>query len=272
MFGDLKWGVEGGGRLTEMERLRFLESLAQGGKPSCADVIGRSHRRLRAVDLETLDFPGSPLARAAAALVIRAYSPALVHHCFRTYLWGLLLARADGRAIADEESLFVAALLHGLGVTEVYRGTQKGIACFAIEGALCAADWLSRQGCGSAREQVIADAIAQQVNPGPDLLEGETARYLQAGVACDLLGWRGEEIPQPLAAEILALNPTAGIEVEFACLVEREYRERPASRLGLLVEAARGRLPTPCPWRHLERPTAVRPARAPAAALEACPS
>lgn len=272
MLGDLKWGVEGGGRLTETERTLFLESLEQARKPAPAAVIARSHRRLRRVDPDRIDFPESALARAAATLVIRAYSPALVHHCFRTYLWGLLLAQADGRPIIDEEALFVAALLHGLGVTEVYRGTQKDIACFAVEGALCAADWLSRQGCGCGREQIIADAIAQQVNPGPDLLEGETARYLQAGVACDLLGWRGEEIPEPLAAEILALNPTVGIEVEFARLIEREYRERPASRLGLLVEAAGGRLPTLCPWRHAERTTAVSPVTSTEAALEACPS
>lgn len=272
MFGDLKWGVESGGRLTEAERALFLENLAQGRAPARRAAVARSHRRLRDLDPEAVDFPVSPLARAAAALVIRAYSPALVHHCFRTYLWGLLLARADGRPVADEEALFAAALLHGLGVTDSYRGTQKGIACFAVEGALAAAQWLGRQGCSSGREQAIADAIAQQVNPDPAFLEGETARYLQAGVFCDLLGWRGEEIPEALATEILALNPSAGIEAEFARLAEREYRERPASRLGLLVEAAGGRLPALCPWRRLEARPAPAPANTREAALEACPS
>ena len=252
MFGDLQWGVETGGRLDEKDRLRYLEMAARAQVAADAATIARSHDRLRHVDLEDIEVPDSKLAYAAAAYSARLSSTALLNHCFRCYHWGVLLALADGSYIRDEEALFAAAMLHDLGVTERHHGTQEGLGCFAVEGALCASRWLAGQGCSAPKGQVIADAISLHLNPVIEPGGGETALYLQAGAACDVLGARGAEIPARLVRQVVADNPSAGIEVEFARFIEQEARARPDSRLGAFAAARDGGLPPICPWRSVE--------------------
>ena len=259
MMGDLQWGVETGGRLTDDDRLRYLEMAARAQVVSSAAAIARSHDRLRHVDLDDIEVPDSKLAYAAAAYSAKHSCIALLNHCFRCYHWGVLLALADGSYIRDEEALFVAAMLHDLGVSDRHHGTQKGIGCFAVEGAVCASQWLAENGCGAPRGQIIADAIALHLNPIVEASSGETAVYLQAGASCDILGVRCVEIPQRLARQVIEADPSEGIETKFASFIAREARERPASRLGAFVASQDGDLPPLCPWRELERERDLQP-------------
>ena len=252
MLGDLQWGVETGGRLGDEDRFRYIEMAAKAQAASDAAAVARGHDRLRHVDLQDIEVPDSKLTYAAAAYCAQVSSLALLNHCFRCYHWGVLLALADGSYIRDEEVLFVAAMLHDLGATERHRGTQEGIGCFAVEGAICASAWLAGQGCVEPKGQVIADAISLHLNPVVAPASGETAVYLQAGAYCDVMGARCAEIPPRLVRQVVSDNPSAGIEVEFAAFIEREQRERPQSRIGLFAAARGGKLPPLCPWRRLE--------------------
>ncbi|MBT1672193.1 HD domain-containing protein [Curtobacterium flaccumfaciens pv. flaccumfaciens] len=68
------------------------------------------------VDVEALLTPPSPVA-ARALDVVRAWSePALVNHCLRSWAWAVLLAPTVDLE-PDPELLFVATMLHDLGVT-----------------------------------------------------------------------------------------------------------------------------------------------------------
>ncbi len=252
MLGDLQWGVETGGRLGDEDRLRYLEMAAKAQVASDAAAIARSHDRLRHVDLQDIEVPDTRLTYAAAAYCAQVSSLALLNHCFRCYHWGVLLALADGSYIRDEEVLFVAAMLHDLGVTERHHGTQQGIGCFAVEGAICASGWLAEQGCAEPKGQIIADAISLHLNPIIAPSSGETALYLQAGAYCDIMGRRCAEIPPRLVRQVVSDNPSEGVEVEFARFLEREHRARPDSRLGVFVTTQGENLPPLCPWRRLE--------------------
>ncbi|MFC5833781.1 hypothetical protein [Nonomuraea insulae] len=41
-------------------------------------------------------FPGTPAAAAALSVATRCYSPALLNHCLRSYLWGVRYGTAHG--------------------------------------------------------------------------------------------------------------------------------------------------------------------------------
>ena len=252
MFGDLRWGVETGGRVGDEDRLRYLELAARAQVAREAADIARSHDRLRHVDLDDVEVPDTKLAYAAAAYSAKLSSLALLNHCFRCYHWGVLLALADGSYIRDEEMLFVAAMLHDLGVSETHRGTQDGIDCFAVEGAICASAWLTDRGCIEPKGQIVADAIALHLNPVVEPASGETAFYLHAGAHCDIMGVRCAEIPDRLVRQVVSDNPAAGVEVEFADFIQRECLERPESRVGIFLAASGGNPPPLCPWRMLE--------------------
>jgi hypothetical protein len=49
----------------------------------------------------------------------RFYSPALLNHCVRSYLWGTMYGTAHEIAF-DDELYYVSALLHDIGLTEAF--------------------------------------------------------------------------------------------------------------------------------------------------------
>ena len=64
--------------------------------------------------------PGSPTARAAYELAASCHTPALLHHVVRSWLWAEGFALVEGRPGADRELLYVAAVLHDLGLVPAY--------------------------------------------------------------------------------------------------------------------------------------------------------
>ena len=71
--------------------------------------------------LDDVVVPDTAVALAAAELVRREAPPVLVAHCHRSYLFGALLGTRDGLQW-DPEVLFVAAMLHDLGLTDFAGG------------------------------------------------------------------------------------------------------------------------------------------------------
>lgn len=72
-----------------------------------------------ALDVAALLAPPTPVA-ARALDVLRAWSsPALANHCLRSWAWASLLAPTIDLE-PDRELLFVAAMLHDLGVTDAF--------------------------------------------------------------------------------------------------------------------------------------------------------
>ena len=51
-------------------------------------------------------FPQTPAATAALSVAARFYSPALLNHCVRSYLWGAMYGAAHGIAF-DLELYYV---------------------------------------------------------------------------------------------------------------------------------------------------------------------
>lgn len=52
-------------------------------------------------------FPQTPAAEAALSVATRFYSPALLNHCVRSYLWGAMYGTAHGITFDDELSTHI---------------------------------------------------------------------------------------------------------------------------------------------------------------------
>jgi len=63
------------------------------------------------------EFPQTPTATAALAVATRFYTPALLNHCVRSYLWGTMYGAAHGITY-DDELLYVSAMLHDISLTD----------------------------------------------------------------------------------------------------------------------------------------------------------
>jgi len=172
-------------------------------------------------DLELLTVPDTAAARRAEEICREASSETLANHCFRSYAWGALLGVRDG-VRWDAELLYVAAMLHDLGLTPVYdRGR-----CFEQDGADAASELLTELGWPEQRAETAADAIYLHMHEvGPD--DTPEARLLDLGTAVDVRGVRIGDVPDAERGFVLGRFPRLGFKEHFIELLEDQARRKP---------------------------------------------
>jgi hypothetical protein len=177
-------------------------------------------------------FPETPAAAAALSVATRFYSPALLNHCVRSYLWGARYAAAHGIAF-DDELFYVSALLHDTGLTAAFDShtvpfEEAGGQLAWVFGV--AAGWPARR--AERVEEIIVlhmrDDVAAAVDP--------EAHLLQVATSWDVVGRRPEEFPPDARAELLARYPRLGFGAEFLACFEDQARRKPGSAAAASVD------------------------------------
>ncbi len=192
----------------------------------------RLRRRLGLLDLgpvEAADLVPPDSALAAAALELaRESSPAfLLNHAARTWAFAAAFAARD-RWVVDREALFVAAILHDLGLTGAHAEAPGS---FEWAGARAARDFCLARGVAPARADLIYDAIALHAAVGIAPRRGPEAALVHLGAGCDLLGIRLGEVPPSLVARTLGAWPRLDFKRAFPPLLERQARSKPRSHI-----------------------------------------
>ncbi len=233
--GTLEWARLTGGALDR--RARF-EQLRQAVLARLA-ALGSRGRAAAGLDL-TGGFelperePDGALCRDALECCREASSEALLAHCRRTWLFATLFAVRDGEAY-DAELLYVACLLHDLGLTPPYWARDDRAHCFAVEGAFAAESFCCERGESQPRADRVAEAIACHLNVRVPPECGAETRLLHAGVGLDAIG-RGSELLDPAAVSaVVDRHPREGMATELSELTRAQARIRPESRIGLLT-------------------------------------
>lgn len=199
------------------------------GRAQFDQTLRRIARRMgrglpQPIPLDDVVVPDSPVALAAAGLVSSAGPPVLVAHCHRSYLFGALLGTRD-RLPWDPEVLYVAAMLHDMGLTDSTEGADP----FEQRGATAARSWLREQGWPEPRAAVVAAAIRMHLDVGRAGRERPEIALMHFGAAADAIGMRLEDISPQTVAEVLALHPRGDFKTYFADKVRAEARVRPRS-------------------------------------------
>jgi hypothetical protein len=185
--------------------------------------------RLDRHDLERLTVPDSAAARAAEELAASAQPASLTNHGLRSYAWGALLGLAESRPF-DSEVLYVAALVHDLGLLPAYdRGND-----FEADGAAAAQELLLSVGWDAARADRAAQAIRDHWNGPEDESEVESL-LLSYGTSVDVGGWRYDEFDRATAGDIVETAPREGFKELFVELVERQAAAKPWCHLAPLA-------------------------------------
>lgn len=235
-LGTWEWAERTGGRLSRVERLTLFSQAITGQMASALRALppfagrrGRTWDRLP----ESPTPPDSSLARASDELVKELSSPALHAHCLRTWLFAAAFADLE-RLGHDPELLYIACLLHDLGLTEAHNGRDPDASCFAVEGARAAHAFICRQGGERQLAREAANAISLHLNIKVDLAEGAEADLLHRAARLDACGLGLSELPRATTAEILARWPRDGFAAELAAAVHGQAESRPQSRAALL--------------------------------------
>lgn len=169
--------------------------------------------------------PETPAATAALAVATRFYSPALLHHCFRSYLWAAKYANVHGIAF-DDELLYVSAMLHDLGLTDAFDSHRVDFE--VASGALA---WMFgvASGWSADRAARAEEIIVLHMRPDVPADVDPESHLLQVATSWDVAGRRPEEFPAELRSAILARHPRRGFGDEFIAYFEDQARRKPDS-------------------------------------------
>ncbi|WP_117215617.1 HD domain-containing protein [Allorhizocola rhizosphaerae] len=168
--------------------------------------------------------PDTALTRAADALLTTASPPLLVNHCKRTFIFATALLHRG----YDVEALYVASMLHDLGMTASY---EDGVTPFERRGAEAAADALRALDADSEFVSLVHDAIALHLevttakDPRPEVAG------VSLGAAVDVLGLRLDQIPPKVLTEALERFPRGDLKPFLIEAMQREARLKPHSRI-----------------------------------------
>jgi hypothetical protein len=172
--------------------------------------------------LPPLVLPRSEVAAAAATLSLDASPGFLANHAFRSFAWGAWFGRRDGIEF-DAESLWVASVLHDIGLTDAARAS----ACFEVDGGEAAAAFLRQHGAAEETIETVRRAIILHMQPAVSPDEGPTAFLLDAGVSYDVSGRRYEELDAAFRESVLERFPRLDFKRRFTALIAAEADRKP---------------------------------------------
>lgn len=229
-MGTLSWVEQTSGKTAWTDRLTLL---AQGVRARIATNRRlRSHVKLRNVEVRDILPPDSATAREAVAIAQACSSEALFHHSLRAYFWARLLD-ADRRAY-DDEAMFVAVMLHDLGLTERHRLSGDREQCFTIVGARATAELGRQHGWPDQRIRLAANAITLHLNVIVGDEHGKEAQMVRAGSGGDVAGLGLDVLHRDQIDEVNGRYPRLGFKQEVIAALEVEACERPCCRTAFL--------------------------------------
>lgn len=224
--GTLEWAQSSsGGQLSLRDRFALL--VLQGAPTWLGQTTGTAASRWgfgNPIDLSDIenDIPGyvlsqiptTPLAAATEDYCKEISDEWLEAHCFRTFGFGILLGY---ELCFDAELLFVAAMLHDVGLTPRHKQTagqdmESGYApsdapCFAVRGAGVAASLVSDQGRSAANGRTIAEAISMHLNVRVKSSRGVEAHLLNRASGFDVIALGLHKLPRRAIQAVETLWP-----------------------------------------------------------------
>jgi hypothetical protein len=170
-------------------------------------------------------FPHSPAAAAALAVATRFYSPALLNHCVRSYLWGAAYAGAHGIDF-DVELYYVSAMLHDIALTDPFDSHK-----IAFEEAGGDLAWVFSVATGWPEDRAARtrEVIVLHMRDDVPAAVDPESHLLQVATSWDVVGRRPEEFPPEVRTEILGRYPRLGFGAEFAACFEDQAQRKPDS-------------------------------------------
>src|ERR1700727_190132 len=177
-------------------------------------------------------FPQTPAATAALSAASRFYTPPLLNHCVRSYLWGAMYASAHGITF-DEELLYVSAMLHDIGLTDVFDSHRV-----PFEEAGGDLGWVFGVAAGwpADRAARVTEIIVRHMRDDVAATADPESHILQVATSWEIVGRRPEEFGAQARAEILARYPWQGFGSEFlACFQDQGTRKPDSAAAGSIA-------------------------------------
>jgi len=151
----------------------------------------------------------SDVAKKATELSRSVSPPYLFNHAVRTYIFGALVGKALNLKF-DEEVLYLASILHDLGLTERFEGKLP----FEIQGAEASRQFLEERGYAKEKIAMVWDGIAMHASiighfKGPEI------RLVGEGAGADVVSPDFSQISKAQLAEVVQAFPRLQFKTAF---------------------------------------------------------
>jgi hypothetical protein len=184
-------------------------------------------------------FPQTPAATAALSVASRFYTPPLLNHCLRSYLWGATYASVHAITF-DDELLYVSAMLHDIGLTDVF---DSHTVPFEEAGGDLAWVFAVAAGWPADRAARATEIIVRHMRDDVAATADPESHILQVATSWEIVGRRPEEFPAQARAEILARYPWQGFGSEFlACFQDQGTRKPGSAAAGSIANSLAERI------------------------------
>ena len=200
---------------------------------------------------DPLAHPGTAACARAREVLQRFASPALVNHSLRSYAWAASYAAVNGIA-HDAELLYVAAMLHDIGLTPSF---DAHVVPFETAGGHVG--WVLAAGAGwpVARRDRVVEVVERHMWASVDPALDVEGFLLEIATALDISGRDPHLWPADLRASVVAALPRLDLVAAFTACFEAEAARKPASSAAVaMAEGIAGRLAANVLDRDLREP------------------
>jgi hypothetical protein len=215
-------------------------TLSNPSPANVSQIIAASDRHREARVTNTVDalrdlgmpVPDSAVARQAGEFIADSEPAFLANHSVRSYAWAVALAAVDGLTL-DPEVLYVAALLHDIGLVPAYDAGG----CFEFDGGHFAHGFAIGAGLPEPPARAIRDAVVLHMAAElPPDARSESV-LLSDSTGTDVRGYRLEEIPATLVSRVVEAFPRLDFKREFGRLFVDQATRKPGCRVAVMVAA-----------------------------------
>jgi hypothetical protein len=172
------------------------------------------------------DLPDSEICSAALQLAFDVSPAFIANHSLRSYLFARELAAATGLRSGtdyDDELVFLACILHDLGLTDYGGGDQR----FEADGADAAARFLREQGTSDDRVVTVWQSIALHTSIGLAHRFGAEQSVSHRGISLDVSGIEKDLLSAGFAERVHTAWPRHDLGYAIAELIAAGIRSNP---------------------------------------------
>jgi len=228
-LGSWPWDLASGGTVTDHDEAALVSAMTS----LAAELDRPAPDGLHLPEFGALAPPDSSLAIEAIELWTEATTVWLREHGYRTWYFARGLAAVEGLT-PDPELLFVACLLHDLGLTD-RAAPSVAQPCFAVSGATAARAVVEPHRSSHAADRV-AEAIAMHLNLDVPLDDGDLNYLVAASTLVDVAGVRLQLLPARFVEQVLVAHPRGGFGDRVGTALEDMGDRYPHTRCAFMTE------------------------------------
>ncbi|TDD26410.1 HD domain-containing protein [Nonomuraea diastatica] len=180
---------------------------------------------------DDLVIPDTPACRGALEVATRYHTPSLLNHSIRAYLFAAAHGQAHSIAF-DAELLYVAAMLHDIGLVAEY---DSHTVPYEEAGGHVAWAFCAGAGWSPERRERAAEVIIRHMWAEVPVEDDPEGHLLELSTGMDISGRRTDELPEGVRAEVLARHPRLEIAKEFSACIADQGARKPSSFAGGFV-------------------------------------